>query len=942
MALNTKLFPPGIEGKLPAFAGSLMKIPFVLNRAVGYVNVSGITAIIKTVQNNMIIGTTFSGYTTYDESTGNYYAFIDLGNYYSSTVQNGKIYPGQYYKVQLAFNDLSGQVGYYSSVGIIKCTTMPVLTIPAAANNYYGSQEYVGVYSQAEDSQDKTEKIYSYKFDLRDGNDNLIATSGEQLHNSAMDTDTNQSVDSWSVRQNLTEGLPYYLTYTITTMNGLVASSQSYVIMQQETIDPEIPCQLMSNVDQENGCIQLYLRPYKKKTMNGSYILARASSEDNYGSWSELYKFNYKRVMMEPRSAVTPPSRWDINDMLIWEDFTVKQGVSYIYSIQAYNANGLFSTRQFNTEEILDSSYNTNPLPSGEYLTVFKTERLPLYVDFEDMFLFDGERQLKIRFNPKMSSFKSTVLETKVDTLGGKYPFIFRNGNVEYKEFPVSGLLSLISDPNEKFLKGIQNNLYATRQTGLSQDNLYLDTWLVGDNIARERKFKMEVLTWLTNGKPKLFRSPTEGNFIVRLMNSSLSPNDTLGRMLHSFNSTAYEIAECTFENLQSLGFITTPYLGDNRILKVGQIQLNKELDNYKGKFPMAYMANFTYMIPGTIVVIDFMNGQQLEIEIGGTGCYYVQLKDWPIRNIALKDPNKMYWGDGKFTYCYYDTAPTDNFSSISNLTVTDEFKQIIGRQNWVLYDSEGNVTIEDGFTHNVLNDIVDTRKSVGKFHYLKIAKRPIQTIYWDNERKVWSYNISGSDLMRDLDWNRIMIYEARTVTSPTILEDGSYYYDSEFIGYIYNCDAQNSDGSYGGKEVLDIDPPDCRFGLIKKGESYPPKNIVDFSGNPASLDSPRTLGRVESLSNLLDLEGIYLGSGVVIDMSYRLKEVEYTVESDQLAVKNAKKEWLTHKEQYETIRANSESSRSEIEVAEKVMNNSYRKFILVLDDWLEKEGVES
>ena len=61
---------------------------------------------------------------------------------------------------------------------------------------------------------------------------------------------------------------------------------------------------------------------------------------------------------------------------------------------------------------------------------------------------------MKIRYNPKISSFKETVLETKADTIGGKYPFVFRNGNVQYKEFPISGLLSLQSDPDEKFLKG--------------------------------------------------------------------------------------------------------------------------------------------------------------------------------------------------------------------------------------------------------------------------------------------------------------------------------------------------------------------------------------------------------------------------------------------------------------------------------------------------------
>jgi hypothetical protein len=71
------------------------------------------------------------------------------------------------------------------------------------------------------------------------------------------------------------------------------------------------------------------------------------------------------------------------------------------------------------------------------------------------MFLSDGDRQLRIQFNPKISSFKNTILETKLDTIGGKYPFFFRNGNVKYKEFPISGLISTIMDQNHDFISGI-------------------------------------------------------------------------------------------------------------------------------------------------------------------------------------------------------------------------------------------------------------------------------------------------------------------------------------------------------------------------------------------------------------------------------------------------------------------------------------------------------
>jgi hypothetical protein len=43
--------------------------------------------------------------------------------------------------------------------------------------------------------------------------------------------------------------------------------------------------------------------------------------------------------------------------------------------------------------------------------------------------------------------------------------------------------------------------------------NFYSD--LTDENIYSEKIFRDEVFNWLTDGKPKLFRSPTEGNFLV-------------------------------------------------------------------------------------------------------------------------------------------------------------------------------------------------------------------------------------------------------------------------------------------------------------------------------------------------------------------------------------------------------------------------------------------
>jgi hypothetical protein len=57
-----------------------------------------------------------------------------------------------------------------------------------------------------------------------------------------------------------------------------------------------------------------------------------------------------------------------------------------------------------------------------------------------------------VRFNPKVSSFKNVILESKTDTIGGKYPLFFRNGNVNYKEFSISGLITVNMDEYQEFM----------------------------------------------------------------------------------------------------------------------------------------------------------------------------------------------------------------------------------------------------------------------------------------------------------------------------------------------------------------------------------------------------------------------------------------------------------------------------------------------------------
>ena len=333
----------------------------------------------------------------------------------------------------------------------------------------------------------------------------------------------------------------------------------------------------------------VYEEEKSEDTYFGQYMLVRASEEDDYRSWIELKRFKLENMR---------PS------LVNYVDYTVKQGVKY-------NLFGIYSSR---------------------------IESKPVSVDFEDIFLYDGERVLKIKFNPKISSFKTTILEQKTNTIGNKYPFIFRNGNVAYKEFPISGLISYQMDDellfydyeiNEYFRECTENSNRSNSEDFFFEMAQILENPcdLIENNIHKERDFKTEVLDWLNNGKPKLFKSGPEGNFIVRIMNVSLSPIDTLGRMLHSFSGQCAEIAEFNYDNLLRYGFIkadvVNKYVSLWKSYYLNEYEPGKDIE----LFFESSISNFSVqdLKPGSSIFLtygDVSSKEEDEIIIGITGAY--------------------------------------------------------------------------------------------------------------------------------------------------------------------------------------------------------------------------------------------------------------------------------------------------------------------------------
>ena len=785
--MSRKLYPPKIEGSIPAFYGNKIKIPFIMNKTVGQSEVGGFILLIKTAHSNKTLGYLETKNQLGQVPNWNFTQGIvnfDLDTDSSPSNLKSQLKIGSYYKVQLAYfySDLE-TIGYYSTVGVIKYTSRPEVSVSNLDFLKINMNDnfYVGTYSQ--ENKDITEKVYNYRFDIFDENGNLHETSGNLLHNSFEDENAYSSRDIFSPKKDILINKVYHLQYTVITTNGLEVSSDKYRIMQKETLDPEIKAEVIATLDKENGYINVGLKGTLDQygveyASTGSFLIRRACSKDNYNEWNTVLQF---------RLNGQRPSRWK------WKDFTIEQGYSYKYALQQYNDYGLYSNR----------------LESNEILA-----------SFEDAFLYDGKRQLKIKYNPKISSFKTNILQSKVDTIGSKYPFIFRNGNVSYKEFPISGLISYHTD--EQFLF-------------IDKDKILVDqpeTNLTDKNIASERIFKQEVLDWLNNGETKLFRSPTEGNFIVKLLNVSLSPNDTVGRMLHTFNCTAYEVSEHNYTTLLDQGFIEIVEL-DNYAMRWESVSI-PIIDNNGKITPRAagsellnhspvYSLRIENVAPGTQFQLN--NDPDMVIAVGITGSYEIDLGLGMIITSVKTKTNNIY--DGQIVYSYRSNV-SNVFDMIKNIEIEDvPIRQFVG---------ETDIFKE---VNNVKTDLI-------QFNFLHFQKRNVFTIYREKD------NSNSYYLDKELK-NKIS-------------ED---FYEPSYIYLVIVMGKQTNEDYYKEKERYYVDGNPSN-----KIENYSNKFII----NDSEIDLTETENYLVK-SPPTDIKSFTIGSGLTLECSYQVRVKSYKYE---------------------------------------------------------------
>ena len=239
---------------------------------------------------------------------------------------------------------------------------------------------------------EETEILKSYNIRIYNEQNELIENSG--IIYASPYIDINQVY--YTLRRSLQNGEKYSLEIEYTTANSYIDLLAFDFTIEEAGLE-KLDCQIKAILDSENGRIGIQIKGNTEDIFTDNITIRRTSSESKFQIWEDVHTATLNGESLN----------------YLWSDCTVKSGVWYKYGVQRRNAIG-----------------------ERGIITIIET---PQMIEFDHIFLNAENTQIKIKFNPQISNFKKTVLESRVDTLGGKYPFISRNGNTEYKQFTLSG-----------------------------------------------------------------------------------------------------------------------------------------------------------------------------------------------------------------------------------------------------------------------------------------------------------------------------------------------------------------------------------------------------------------------------------------------------------------------------------------------------------------------
>ena len=445
---------------------------------------------------------------------------------------------GTIYKIQLRFSKLTvpssgtgpkaswfnlnyNNFSEWSTVALIKPITPPSYEVlgledadQGAAINYASVDSvFTIVYSQ----EDSTEPLKNWRTRLYNADKTQLYADSGVITYSNYDyllVEDSQSIAFDSILPyEMTIGDQYILQLDLETRNGYTASSD-YSFTCYPSSGTDFQGIITCNIIEDEAYAHITVLSSDIAITN-NLVIRRSSSETNFSVWEDI----------AVKTFMNESVNWEFND------FTIESGVWYRYGVQTRDVRGHRGALTTLTDVVM-----------GE---------------FEDAFLLEeGGRQLKLRYDFNISTANITVAETKTDTIGSKYPFVRRNGNMYYRTFQCTGLITGYMDQNAHLFT-TEEELYHNQQVRYQNVRNTINQYVNSYDYTYEREFREKVQEFLYDDKIKLFKSLQEGNILVKLMNISLTPKNELGRLLYTFSAQAIEIDEPTISNLNTYGLQT-------------------------------------------------------------------------------------------------------------------------------------------------------------------------------------------------------------------------------------------------------------------------------------------------------------------------------------------------------------------------------------------------
>jgi hypothetical protein len=395
------------------------------------------------------------------------------------------------YKIQIRFSNINGEIentdsfivknqDYFSEWSTV-CLLYPILEPELKLNNFdeenlnsettFSSMNLAVVGKIV--FKDK-ESLESYRIKIfKRNSQNADFDSGD-----IFSSNFNSNEINYTPKYGFLEGEHYKLEVSYITKN-LYESKKNFYFMIMNPVGERLKADLYITPENDLGRIKVNLKSNEEYYV-GNITIRRTSNKSDFLIWEDVYTF-----------SIDSSGFFDY----VWYDYSVESGVWYKYCAQKRHKNG---DRSLIVKGYEEEEENFS-IMSQQDVNKKKKKKEQSMIVLDDIFL-SGEngKHLKIKFNPQISSFSHTLSESSTQTIGSKYPFINRNAEVNYKQFPISGLISYHMD---------EGNLFTNKSILLNNSVELYDEYNKKQNISQykdfilEKAFREKVKDFLYDGK---------------------------------------------------------------------------------------------------------------------------------------------------------------------------------------------------------------------------------------------------------------------------------------------------------------------------------------------------------------------------------------------------------------------------------------------------------